>query len=322
MKRFLLCLLLLPLLALTARADEPDKDVSWKALDEIARRGDYVEHVDGFQGEENPIADALQPPEDDSYKWNITLVTTRGCRYCETLKRDIAESPTLAPWVNVQDYKKSWAHYQVVDISDPTQAWRWKHFKPTTFPTLILQPPFNGSWGEPHTIVFLQSGYGGKPEKLDADLRKAIERYAVKVHPKHMAWHAKQGGDPGISEGGFNQSAEPSVGGPPPFVVPGPSPATPSYQPYQPAPQQFPPPDESTPVNDPVSLAFWLKLLTMLVGSQMFLQFALPLVKAWQTKAGTTPSKLDDLVSAFVRKALESRLTVEEPTKPPSDVKS
>jgi hypothetical protein len=71
-------------------------------------------------------------------------------------------------------------HYQVVQIEDQSQAWRWKDFKPKTFPTVIVQPPFDNSWGDPHTIVMLQEGYE-KPEKLAPKFRAAIDKYTAKV---------------------------------------------------------------------------------------------------------------------------------------------
>ena len=36
--------------------------------DEVIRRGNYVERVDGFGSEDDPIGEAMAPPEDDSYK--------------------------------------------------------------------------------------------------------------------------------------------------------------------------------------------------------------------------------------------------------------
>lgn len=186
-----------PASTVAAATAETDKDVSWKARDEIARRGAMVERINGFQAVDEAqalLVEALAPPPDDSYKWCITLVTTKGCTWCEKLRGDFDQSPSLTPWVNTKEYTKSWAHWQVVQIEDQSQAWRWKDYKPKTFPTLILQPPFNQSWGDPHTIVMLQEGYE-KPDKLAIKLRAAIDKYAAKVKPQRAAWkslHAMQ----------------------------------------------------------------------------------------------------------------------------------
>src|SRR5262245_31601520 len=79
------------LLAGWCGAGEPDKDVPWKAQAEIARRGAMVEHVDGYQDANDPVAAisaAMQPPADDSGKWHFTLVTMRNCQWCDKLRSD------------------------------------------------------------------------------------------------------------------------------------------------------------------------------------------------------------------------------------------
>ena len=278
------------------------------AQDEIGRRGDYVEHVDGVQGDE-PIADVMQMPPDDSAKWHFTIVSTKSCKACEQLRADFRDSPVLACWVNVADYKKSWAHYQVVDVADATQAWRWKDFKPTAFPTLIVQPPGNGSWGDPHTVVFLQTGRLD-PNELDKRLRKAISQYATKVHHQHQAWNVKQAQSPPLAAG-IQQT-----GGPPPFEFPVPLPA-PVQQPQY---QMIPPPQTQAPSGQPAAAGLgeglWIKLLTMLVGTDLGLKLLLPFLKKWEDRAKSTPNPFDDLVTGFVRKSLEDRLNLPRPSGP------
>ncbi|MCI0357284.1 MAG: hypothetical protein L0211_02220 [Planctomycetaceae bacterium] len=297
-----LALLTLALVAVPPLIAQEEKDVPWDAVAEIARRGDLVEHVDGVHGDA-PIADVMQTPADDSGKWHFTLVTTKGCKACQQVLADFLDSPVLAAWVNVSEYKRSWAHWQVVDVADPTQAWRWKDFKPTAFPTLIVQPPFDASWGDPHTVVFLQTGRSD-PKQLDSQLRKAIGLYATKMHPQHQAWHLKQGLAPRLAAGGFEQ-----VSGPPPFDVPAPLPV-PMQQPvYQTIPPQQP---EASALGGGI----WIQLLVLLMGSNVALKFLLPMFQKWQEGAKKTPSPLDDLVFGFVRKALEDRLKIQTPPGP------
>jgi hypothetical protein len=238
------------------RAQEKEKDVPWQALDEIARRGNLVERIDGFQdaGDASAaIAAALATPADDSHKWHFTLVTKQGCAACAALKRDFDGAPALKPWVNTADYKKSWAHWQVIDADDATQAWRWKDFKPSAYPTLIVQPPFNGGWGDPHVVVFLKTGYDGRPEKLTASIKAAIEKYAVAVFARKLAADVRRGAAPHFvqreSESGMRQQG----GWTPPFspVSPQPAPA------YQPLPQI--PPDVAA--QPPGNFALWTTLI-------------------------------------------------------------
>src|SRR4029078_10795619 len=158
------CLLKMLLLVVchSSLAAAVEKDVPRIAEAEIARRGSLVERTNGIQAESNAtsaIALAMQPPPDDSHKWLFTLVTTKNCPWCEQMRRDFDTDPKLKSWVDTKDYTRSWAHWQVVQIEDQSQAWRWKDFKPTSFPTLLVQPPVNGSCGDPHTIVFVRQGY-------------------------------------------------------------------------------------------------------------------------------------------------------------------
>jgi hypothetical protein len=200
----------------------------------------------------------MQPPADDSHKWLFTLVTTKGCQWCDRLRADFDNDPTLKAWVDTKDYTKSWAHWQVVQIEDKSQEWRWKDFKPTQFPTLIVQPPVNGSWGDPHTIVFVRQGYL-RPAELDAGIRKAIQLYAAKAFPRHLAWESKQA-SAAISDAGFQQGgAEQSGGWTPPVTPPTPLPA----------PQTYPPladPTVSPGLTIPVSLPSLSTILLLLTA--------------------------------------------------------
>ena len=76
---------------------------------------------------------------------------------------------------------------------------------------------------------------------------------------------------------------------------------------------------EITPEQPPASSAssLLLPMLVALFGGQL-LQLGLPLLQRWQAKAATTPNPFDDLISGFVRKVLEDRLT--PPTTRPTTV--
>jgi len=258
---------LIMLVCAAAIAQDAEKDVPGKAQAEIARRGAMVERVGGIQDAGDPaaaISAAMQPPADDSHKWHFTLVTMRNCQWCAKLRADFENDPKLKAWVDTKDYTKSWAHWQVVQIEDQSQAWRWKDFKPTQFPTLIVQPPVNGSWGDPHTIVFVRQGYM-PPADLDAAIRKAIQLYAVKVFPRHLAWASKQGktemADAGFRSGGAEQSG----GWTPPVTPPSPLPPLPNVP-----PQTYPPTaDPSSPagLTIPLSLPSLTTILLLLTAA-------------------------------------------------------
>lgn len=175
--------------------------------DEVIRRGNMVEVIDGYGDETDPVGDALAPPPDDSYKWFITVVTTNGCRYCKQLERDFAESDYLKAFANVEDYKRSWSHFNVYSIDDPTQSFRFK--KPSSnialrgFPTILIQPPLNGKYGSAKTIVFQKTGYDGNPRKLAEQMSAAIKRYVATVKTPvkrdEIRAHQRRGQRSGVS---------------------------------------------------------------------------------------------------------------------------
>jgi hypothetical protein len=222
-------------------ADEPvtaapsDPDVPLRGQLEIARRGNLIEHISPEMPDniadavrdtiEQAIGDALAVPPDDSHKWFITLVAMPGCKPCESLRYDFMHSEHLKPWVAYGtdgrvDHKNSWAHFTIVQSTDATQSWRFTKFKPRAFPTLIIQPPFNGSFGNPSTMVGLWEGYDGDANELNKEMREAIVRYVAKVAPQHIQWKASQSASTASPEGGIAQGFVSTYGRDPPVAPP------------------------------------------------------------------------------------------------------
>jgi hypothetical protein len=294
---------------------EREKDVPWRAQAEILRRGAMVERVNGVQGADDPpaaIAAAMQPPADDSHKWLFTLVTTRNCPWCEQARRDFESDSKLKAWVDAKDYAKSWAHWQVVQIEDQSQAWRWKDFRPTSFPTLIVQPPVNGSWGDPHTIVLAHQGYL-RPNDLDAAIRKAIQFYAAKAFSQRQAWEDRQRG---IAQraiaGGMGQlrGGEQGGGWTPPVAPPAPLPTLPPIPSYPNVPPSYPAPDVGSLLG---------QLLSSLFAGPTTANFLLLAILAWQIYRGVAkregiPLLLDDSTAAQLVALLKS---LPQPRHPP-----
>ena len=147
-----------------AQDDPPQVDQA-----EVMRLGDMVQHVGYVQSDEGADAfvAAMSPPESDADKWFISVITMQGCGACEKLKHDWATNEWLLSLANPANPKKSWAHYRVYDKDDLSQAFRWKNVKITAYPTIIVQPPRSGQFGNPATVVY-QGVYQGDPEKLAA----------------------------------------------------------------------------------------------------------------------------------------------------------
>lgn len=268
-----------------------DKNVPRIAATEIARRGplaeriNNIEHIQGIQDggdATSAFALAMQPPADDSHKWLFTLVTTKNCSWCDQLRRDFATDPKLKAWVDTKDYTQSWAHWQVVQIEDQSQAWRWKDFRPASFPTLIVQPPVNGSWGDPHTIVFVRQGYL-KPAELDTAIRQAIQQYAAKLYPRHRAWsqnkptHQSTGQAPAASQ--IAQRDDHSGGWTPPVTPPTPLSPVPLTPNSVNLPAQYPP-------LQPDVISLLVQLVGGILGGPALANLLLVAILAWQVYRG------------------------------------
>ena len=223
---------------------------------EVMRLGDTVQHVgDHAVGEESADAfiAAMSPPESDADKWFVSVISMRGCAACEKLKRDWTTNEWLLSLANPSDPSKSWAHYNVYDKDDESQAFRWERIKVTAYPTIIVQPPRSGQYGDPATVVF-QGVYQGDPERLARSTSSAIRRHIARLQvPRSVAGVGLYG----------------QVSADPPWSP------TPRVTPVAPSPNQFPlfdptiPPVEPTP--DTTSTFPWSAVLTL-----VFAGFSIP----------------------------------------------
>lgn len=158
-------------------------DLPHEALEEVQRRGNHVEIIDGFQ-QRDEIGEVMAPPADDSHKWFITVITSPSCSACEKLKYDFANSKDLRAWVNTENHEKSFTHYNVYRYNDGTQSWRWSNIRLKAFPTILIQPPLNKRYGEPKTVVAQFSGYDGDAKKLSERIRSSMIRYVDSLSKK------------------------------------------------------------------------------------------------------------------------------------------
>lgn len=236
------------------------RDVPSFARDEIKRRGDFVERIN-TEGElvgQSPDARPLAPPADDSHKWFITLVTQPGCTPCDRLKHDFARNPNLSPFVDVENHKRSWAHYNVYSSADLTQQWRFKSLRLSAFPTLIIQPPRDGSYGDPKTVVVQITGYDGDAARMALRIRNAILAYAQAHNQRREADVEQEETEQtetdleDLSVHSVDSCREASaIGQQAPFDVPGPNPLVPQIdfpRPFQPQPQPAPYPQPTGPL--------------------------------------------------------------------------
>lgn len=237
---------------------------------EVLRRGDSVTIAgEGPRaGEDDLFNEAMAPPPDDNHLWFITIWTTPNCPACEALKRDFVKAPELNAFIKqvpivVDPMGKSelraWAHFNVYSNTDQTQTWRRERYKIGSFPTMVIQPPRDKTFGDPRTVVMQEVGYDGNPAKMRDKIVKAVRLYSRKLNESNYR------GQQGIISGPkASQKVDLSSGAgqrTPPFSTPpnvdpfnplagpqNPYPAYPPGYPYQPNPYPSFPPPETPPV--------------------------------------------------------------------------
>ena len=327
MKQFLLSsLVALAVLVAAGRGQAADeKDVPDVACREIQRRGNLVQRIG--QGQQDDIqtafAEAMRPPADDSHKWFVTVITTRNCKYCDNLKRDFATSSHLKPFVDTEDHTQSWAHFNVYQSEDQSQAWRFKDIKVGGYPTLIIQPPRNGRFGEPKTVVLQKTGYDGDAKKLADSIRAGISTY-LRTYVRQRSAVTKQNG---VRQGGESATGQSVVGYDPPFT---PAPRV-EPSPYYPAPSPYPfdlPPGPN-PAPNPVPqpnvnpLALLLSLLGGMISSGGMTNVLLVVIAGLamlRTFRKATGQKLllDDATFQTIVDTLKGLITQTTPKTPPT----
>lgn len=162
-----------------AQEKEPQVDDA-----EIHRRGNMVTiSGEGPRGAtEEAIIAALAPPEDDSELWFISLMKEEKNPDCDKLLQDFQKAPELTAFVAPGKQTKAWAHFNAYDMKDETQKWRLKEYRVRALPTVIVQPPGNGMWGDPAQVVYQSSGgYNGDPKKLAEEMSVWIKAYIAEM---------------------------------------------------------------------------------------------------------------------------------------------
>jgi hypothetical protein len=187
---------------------------------EVIRRGDMVEHITDEFAAADPVAEAFGQisslPDNDADKWFVYVISRKNCPACETLKTQWASDRWLRAYAVPENPKESWAHFTWYDYNDPLQNWRWTKSPSNpnavtiaAFPTIIVQPPRSGIYGNPSTVVF-QYVYEGDPKTFSEKVNAAIKRYLELLQRKN-ALPAGRSGVPAI--GGFRalETAAPQV---------------------------------------------------------------------------------------------------------------
>lgn len=278
---------------------QEDNGVPDEAREEIIRRGNLATHSlqSSVAGQAD---DVIGMPADDSHKWFVTMITSRGCSACERLKADWKASPHLQAWARPGDQAESWAHYNEFVHGDRTQDWRWEGIKIAAYPTILIQPPRSGQFGNPATLVWQFSGYSGDPEKLSAAMANAVRAYIAKQQYRQQKSGYVHTGLQADTEGIEQSPGEGDIAIDPPFPLTPvtPTPATPAW-PFPTTPTTPTVPTVPTNPTLPAAMTMLLQVLTGLLaggGTTNLLLIALIGVQLWRAfrKATGQPLLLDD----------------------------
>lgn len=232
------------------------------ARQEILRRGSLVERV-GPGWSNSLVSEVMGPPADDSHKWFISVIVKKDCPACKRLLADLAVSPHLTAYVNVEDHAQSWSHFNVFQAEDETQSWRWRDIRIGGYPTILVQPPRNGRYGDPHTVVLQKTGYDGDPAKLAASMRDAILRYVRTVRPRQFPRQ-------GMRQSDEEEQAEPPAARYEPPFTPPPTPPEIPRQPEPTVPFDIPPTPAQPPTPTGIDLvSLLLSALASLLGGSV-----------------------------------------------------
>lgn len=279
-----------------------EKDVPDQARREIERRGYLVQKIDDQVGAApaDVLAEALGIPPDDSHKFTLTILYG-GYRNAQLdkLKEHVLTAKELEPWVRCRDRGKgsydvastgeSHLHCRFDQHKNPFLPDHWSGIKVVGYPTLLLQPPRNGQWGSPATVINQRTGYDGDPAKLAEWIRASIAKYAL-AYAQKPEYHAAR------SRNGHQEAKQTAGRYPAPFSVPPrelpagsdpSSPFPPDLVPIEPEPAQYP-------------VLNWLIASGVLV---LLLHMALSYFGAY---ARSTPTPLDDAAVQIAGKVLEA----------------
>ena len=290
------------LLVAASQLSGQEKDVPDAARREIERRGYLVQKIAGGHigdSTADVLAEALAVPEDDSYKFTLTILygAYRNSQL-DRLKEHLLSAKELEPWVRCKDRAKgsydvastseSHLHCRFDQHKNPFVPEQWSGIKVSDYPTLLLQPPRNGQWGPPDTVINQRTGYDGDPARLAEWLRASIGKYVL-AYSRTPEYHAARI----ISKQGHEQAEAGRY--PAPFPVPpkelpqGADPASPfppDLVPVEPEPARFP-------------------ILNWLIGSGVLALLLHMALSYFGVYAKATPTPVDDEAVQIAGKVLD-----------------
>src|SRR6218665_3643616 len=156
----------------SALAQVPEVDT-----DSVLRRGNHVERIGGHQQSayDAAVDGVTGPPADDSGKWFITIITQRGCVPCAKLKAAWAKSAELLAFARPGDTANSWAHYNEYEAENRYHEWFTRGIAVKGYPTILIQPPATGKYGDARFPIYQATGFDGDAAKLASSFTAKIK---------------------------------------------------------------------------------------------------------------------------------------------------
>lgn len=172
------------------QTSEPEVDTA-----EVLRWGDRVVVAgEGPRaGGEALYSEAMATPVDDSDQFFVTVWGHSRCEACRQLHQAFQSDPHLAAFVaDPPGERRPWAHFNYYQADNAQQAWRFaRHKIPVRgpFPIVTIQPPLNGHYGNPQTVIDrIDAAQLGKPQDLAKRIQASVRLYLSKVQrPANLA---------------------------------------------------------------------------------------------------------------------------------------
>jgi hypothetical protein len=190
---------------------------------------------------------------------------------------------------NVASTSESHLHCRFDQHRNPFVPEQWSGIKVVDYPTLLLQPPRNGQWGLPDTVINQRTGYDGDPARLAEWFKASIGNYVL-AYSRTPEYHASR-----ASKKQGHEQAE-AGGYPAPFPIPpkdlplGAEPASPfppDVVPVEPEPARFP-------------------ILNWLIGSGVLALLLHMALSYFGVYAKTTPTPVDDMAVQIADKVVDA----------------
>lgn len=271
---------------LLAVSSEPEVDRA-----EVLRNGNMVQVVGGWQGDfEHVGVEALSPPASDADKWFVSVITTAKCPPCERLKAAWKSGDEyLSALAVYDDPEHSYAHLNFYDASDRSQKFRFENLKLQGYPTIVVQPPRSGKYGDPSTVVCQIAGFDGNSKLLVQNIVSSMKKYASRLA-------SRTAGASTVKDGAY-QSQDEDIGINPPWD-PTPQPMSdPAFPSLDRVVQTVP------PTTSPILLSYWPWYAHVFTGFALALGivWGVPKLLEHRSKISAKQQELDAAMSQMLK---------------------